>query len=412
MKKFVLIDSNALVHRAFHALPPSLTSPKGQIVNAVYGFTSVLLKMLKELKPDYVAATFDLAGPTFRHEEFEEYKAHRVKAPDELYAQIPPTKEILAAFGIPIFELQGFEADDLIGTLAEQAKKNKELQTIIVTGDMDTLQLVQGEKVIVFTLRKGITDTVTYDEKEIKKRYGLKPSQVADLKGLKGDPSDNIPGVPGVGEKTAGALIEQFGSIENMYAELERFAKTGGKNKKPPISEKLIEKLTAHKDMAFFSKKLATIVRTVPVKFDLAGTQWQKNLELKRLEDAFRGFGFFSLLKRIPEALGQAAPMPEKKTSAKAKLEPETQSQLTLLEPQRIPSDISKLKELVGHDLKPLIKPVIARGGAVPKELFDTRVAAYLLNPDLRQYDLAKIYYNEFGQGDVSDAYQAAVRLK
>jgi len=135
MKKLVIIDSNALVHRAFHALPPTLTSSKGVLTNAVYGFTSVLLKMLKDLRPDYIAATYDLAGPTFRHEEFAEYKIHREKAPDELYAQIPLTKNILRSFGIPIYEKQGFEADDLIGALAEKAKKEKNLQVVIVTGD-------------------------------------------------------------------------------------------------------------------------------------------------------------------------------------------------------------------------------------------------------------------------------------
>ena len=169
MRKLILIDGNALVHRAFHALPPTLTSPKGVLTNAVYGFTSVLIKMIKELKPDYIAASFDLAAPTFRHEEFAEYKSHRIKAPDELYAQIPMVKDILIAMGIPIYERQGFEADDLIGSLAEKSKDFPDVQTIIATGDLDTLQLVEGDKVVVFTLRKGVTDTVTYNEKEAKK---------------------------------------------------------------------------------------------------------------------------------------------------------------------------------------------------------------------------------------------------
>jgi len=172
MRKLVLIDSNALVHRAFHALPP-LTAPDGRMTNAVYGFTSVLLKMIADLKPDYIAATFDLPGPTFRHEEYELYKATRIKAPDELYEQIPMVKEILAAVGIPIFEKEGFEADDVIGTIAQQSRALPDLQTIIVTGDMDTLQLVHGKKIVVFTLRKGMTDTVTYDESAVRERYGL-----------------------------------------------------------------------------------------------------------------------------------------------------------------------------------------------------------------------------------------------
>src|SRR3990167_3955183 len=248
MKKLVLIDGHALVHRAFHALPPTLNSPKGVPTNAVYGFTSVLLKMIKDLKPDYIAATYDLAGPTFRHEEFADYKAHREKAPNELYAQIPLTKDVVRAFAIPIYEKQGFEADDLIGALAEIAKKEKDLQVVIVTGDMDTLQLVEGNKVVVFTLRKGLTDTVTYDEEEVEKRYGIRPDQVIDFKGLKGDPSDNIPGVPGIGEKTASMLIQEYGSMEDLYKKIE---KETGKSK---LSPKLKEKLIENKDQAFFSK--------------------------------------------------------------------------------------------------------------------------------------------------------------
>src|SRR3989344_8420753 len=223
MKKLVLIDGHALVHRAFHALPPTLNSPKGVPTNAVFGFISVLLKMLKDLKPDYVVATFDLAAPTFRHEEFAEYKAHREKTPDELHAQVPLVKEVLMAFGIPIYEKAGFEADDLIGTLAERSKKNKGIQTIIMTGDLDTLQLVEDKKVVVFTLRKGVTDTIIYDEEEVFKRYGLKPNQLNDFKGLKGDPSDNIPGIAGIGEKTASALIQTFENLENLYERISNY---------------------------------------------------------------------------------------------------------------------------------------------------------------------------------------------
>ena len=157
-----MIDSNALVHRAFHALPP-LTSPKGVVINAVFGFSSVLIKMIKEIKPDYIVATFDLAGPTFRHEQFEQYKAKRVKAPQELYDQIPLVKEVLEGFGIPIFTKQGYEADDLIGTFATRMKQEAIIQTIIATGDLDTLQLVESAHVVIFTLRKGVQDTMIYD---------------------------------------------------------------------------------------------------------------------------------------------------------------------------------------------------------------------------------------------------------
>ena len=223
MKKLILIDGHALVHRAFHALPQTLASPTGVLTNAVYGFTAVLIKAIKDIKPDYIVATFDLAGPTFRHEEFADYKAHREKAPEGLHEQVPRVKEVLTAFGIPIFEKAGFEADDVIGSVCEKTRKIDGLQTIIATGDLDTLQLVEDDKVVVLTLRKGVTDTVLYNEDEVRKRYGLEPEQLTDFRGLKGDPSDNIPGVPGIGEKTASALIQTFGSLDNLYEKIEKF---------------------------------------------------------------------------------------------------------------------------------------------------------------------------------------------
>lgn len=238
-KTLILIDGHALVHRAFHALPP-LNTGGGELVNAVFGFTSILLKVLKDLAPDYIAATFDLAGPTFRHKEFEDYKATRVKAPDELYAQIARVKDVLGAFNIPVYEKEGFEADDVIGTIARQAKKDK-VKTIIVTGDLDTLQLVDKDTE-VFTLKKGVKDTVFYDEAAVRARFeGLGPEQMVDYKGLKGDPSDNIPGVPGVGEKTAIELLKQYGSLDELYKELEnpkgKFSAKGGSASGGDISQ-------------------------------------------------------------------------------------------------------------------------------------------------------------------------------
>ncbi len=445
MKKLILIDSNALVHRAFHALPPSLTSPKGVMTNAVYGFTSVLLKMLKDLKPDYIAATYDLAGPTFRHEEFEEYKAHRAKAPDELYAQIPLTKNILKAFGIPIYEQQGFEADDLIGSLAEVAKKEKGLQVVIVTGDMDTLQLVDDDKVVVFTLRKGLTDTITYNEQEVKKRYGIKPEQVIDFKGLKGDPSDNIPGVPGIGEKTASLLVQEFGNIEEMYNKIEN------SSKKIKLSPKLLEKLKENKDQAFFSKKLATIIRNLEVDFNLDKANWRKNLKEEDVESTFKDFGFYSLIKRLVEldiTAVQAMPLDEKKEAPLVK-----NDSVEILKGNKeikgLLNRIMDLKELTfdikegvfiftdngqncsgfdledisisksgsdelwkifvaifenekihksGHDLKPLLKKFTEKGIHVSGVVFDTKIAAYLLKGDRKDYELPVLYQNELGK--------------
>jgi len=444
MKKLVLIDSNALVHRAFHALPPTLTSPKGVLTNAVYGFASVLIKMLKDLKPDYVAATYDLAGPTFRHEEFEEYKAHREKAPDELYNQIPLTKEVVRAFGIPIYEKQGFEADDLIGSLSERAKKEKDLQVVIVTGDLDTLQLVDKDKVVVFTLRKGLTDTVLYNEASVKERYGLKPEQVVDFKGLKGDPSDNIPGVPGIGEKTASALIQTFHDMERLYEAISNFqfpiSKKDKSRIKPPLSEKLIQKLQENKDQAFFSKKLATIVRTVEIDFTLDKTDWRKNLDRQNIEKTFRDFGFYSLGKRLDDlglqANGQLElePAVQKVNTGADLKELKTQDDFNGFAKEakkngkitcyikgdfillgcggrcfkagfngkiiKLLSSIFEDKKIAktGHDLKPLAKEFFNNGVHVRGLSFDTKIAAYLLKADRKDYDLPIMFQNEFDE--------------
>ena len=295
-KTLVILDSNALVHRSFHALP-DFRSPKGDLVNAVYGFTSILLKVLREFKPEYIAATFDVAGPTFRDEEYEEYKAKRVKAPDELYAQIPKIKEILSALNIPIYEKQGFEADDVMGTITNLISKSKEyskIKTIIVSGDLDTLQLVD-EHTRVYTMRKGISDTILYDIDAVKKRFGgLVPDQMTDYKGLRGDPSDNIPGVVGIGEKTAIALLSEFGSLDNLYKELEKETDKA-KNLKPGVRAKLIQ----YKDQAFFSRELATVRKDVPIDFKLKQLEW-RDYDRQKVERIFKEFGFRALIARLP----------------------------------------------------------------------------------------------------------------
>ncbi len=311
-KKLVLIDGNALVHRAFHALPP-LSTKKGELVNAVYGFTATLLKVLSQIKPDYIAATFDSPGPTFRHKEFAEYKATRVAAPSELYNQIPRAKEVVETFSIPVFEKEGFEADDLIGALNKKAI-DEDLEVIIVTGDIDTLQLV-SPKTKVFTLKRGITDTMIYDEEAVQNRYNLKPSQLPDFKGLRGDPSDNIPGVSGIGEKTAALLISEFGSIENLYKALEKKDSKAVKL----ISPRTTEILLAQKEQALFSKKLATIISDIPLKFNLEDcllSDYDKNQVFK----LFQELGFKSLLGRLPEV--------KHKSSAKSSQEIEPNSSL------------------------------------------------------------------------------------
>jgi len=217
-KRLIIIDGNAVIHRAFHALPP-LTTKKGELVNAVYGFLLVFFKAIKEFQPDFVVATFDFPAPTFRHQKYKLYKATREKAPKELYQQIPKIKEVLEGFNVQIFEKQGFEADDLIGTISQKAPKKQilpEIETIILTGDLDALQLVD-KNTKVYILRKGVKDIVLYDREKVKEKYGgLEPEQLIDFKALRGDPSDNIPGVFGIGEKTAIALIKEFGTLENL----------------------------------------------------------------------------------------------------------------------------------------------------------------------------------------------------
>jgi DNA polymerase-1 len=297
-KKLVLIDGNAIIHRAYHALPP-LTNKKGELLNAVYGFTSILLKVINELKPDYIAASFDLAGPTFRHEEYKDYKATRVKAPDELYAQIGRVKEVTRAFNIPIYEKEGFEADDVIGTMVAQAEKSSGdlgigTENIIVTGDLDALQLV-SPKTKVYALRRGMSDTVIYDEAAVGNRYGIKPEQLVDFKGLRGDPSDNIPGVKGVGEKTALELIKKYESIEGVFKNIGE------------IKGALKEKLERDKMQAFMSKKLSEIVKNVPIKLDLEEAITHK-FDRRKITDLFQELNFFSLIKRLPETTHNPQP--------------------------------------------------------------------------------------------------------
>jgi len=284
-KKLVLIDGNAIIHRAYHALPP-LTTKNGELVNAVYGFSSILLKVIADIKPDYIVATFDLKAPTFRHEEFAEYKATRVKAPDDLYAQIDRVKEVVAAFNIPIYEKEGFEADDVIGTMAKQANAVADLETIIVTGDLDTLQLV-NDATKIYALRRGMSDVVIYDADKVRERYEIEPSQVIDFKGLKGDPSDNIPGVKGVGEKTAIELVKKYKSIEGIYEHLSE------------IKGALKDKLERDKMQAIMSKHLATIVLDVPVELDLEKAV-TKEFDRQKLVSLFQELNFFSMIKRIP----------------------------------------------------------------------------------------------------------------
>jgi len=293
-KRLIVIDSNSIIHRAYHALPP-LTTKKGELVNAVYGFLLVFLKVIREFQPDYIAATFDFPAPTFRHKKYKEYKAKRPPAPEELYLQIPKVKEILKGFSVPIFEKEGFEADDIIGTISHLAPKKQILpgiETIILSGDLDALQLVDSHTK-VYALRKGVKDTILYDENLVKEKYqGLTPEQILDFKALRGDPSDNIPGVTGIGEKTALKLIKEFGSLENLYKELS----DNTKKLKPKLKELLLK----YKEQAFLSKELAEIKTNIPINFNLKKCRWGE-YDKEKVTQFLKNLEFYSLIERLPK---------------------------------------------------------------------------------------------------------------
>ena len=281
-KRLIIIDSNSIIHRAFHALPP-LTTKNGQMVNAVYGFLLVFFKAVKDFKPDYMAACFDFPAPTFRHKKYKEYKAKRVKAPPELYEQIPKIKEVLSAFNIQIFEKEGFEADDIIGTIANAAAP---AEAIILSGDTDNFQLIDS-RVKVYNLRKGVKDTVLYDENLVKEKYqGIGPEQLLDFRALKGDPSDNIPGAAGIGEKTAIGLIKEFGNLENIYDNLAL------------IKEKTRDLLLKNKEQAFLSRELSAIYKSVPVSFNLADCRWP-DYDRTKAKNILLKYEFYSLVGRL-----------------------------------------------------------------------------------------------------------------
>src|SRR5579859_2732259 len=218
-QKLMIVDGHAMIHRAFHAVPEDLTTSKGEVVNATFGFTSILIKELGDIRPDYIAVAFDRPSPTFRHVEYAAYKAHRPTLPDIMRPQFARIREVVEAFGIPIYEKDGFEADDVLGTLSVQATQQG-VDTIILTGDMDTLQLV-NEHVRVLVAKRGISETIEYNEAAVINRYGLPPDKLPDFKGLVGDKSDNIPGVPGVGEKTATKLLVEYGDLEGVLAHVD-----------------------------------------------------------------------------------------------------------------------------------------------------------------------------------------------
>jgi DNA polymerase-1 len=368
MKTFLLIDANSLIHRCFHALP-TFINPKGESVGALYGISNILLKIIGSQKPNYVAACFDRPEPTFRKEKFPDYKAHRPKAPDELISQIINAHDLFGRFSIKAVEMPGYEADDIIGTLAEKFKKEKNLKVVILTGDLDSLQLIEDGKVSVNTFKKGISDTITYDEEKVFERYGLSPKQLVDYKALVGDPSDNIPGVLGVGSKTASEILQKYKTLDDFF--------------KKGIKEKIYEKIKTNEKNALLSRELARIVINVPIHAKLEDFSLIPNQE--KISQYFRENKFSSLLKRFSGESIESQEEPEVEEV------PETQANLfenkkfILLTPQSLKSIPEKTlfskEEKVGYKLKDLYKQRKFSG-----PIFDVSIALKLLGGDFKNW--------------------------
>ena len=442
-KRYMLVDGHALIHRGFHAIQ-HLSTKSGEPTNAVYGFTVLLLGALKDLKPDYIAVAFDLEGGTFRHDKYKEYKATRVKTADELIQQIPRCKEIVQALGIPIFEMQGFEADDVLGTLATEIKKenlsaeNKDFEVLIVTGDLDTLQLVD-EHVKIYVSRKGLSDIAIYDSAAVRARYGIEPGQMIDFKAIKGDPSDNIKGIAGIGEKGASDLIKEFGSLANIYKNLDKLKEK---------QRKMFEEQRAQAEMSYH---LSQIVCDVPIKFSLTPYQFSE-IDYQQAVRIFQELEFKSLILKLPKVAGAKEITLVEAQEIQAKKNEKYFLVDTLAKLEKLSAELAKQQELafdtetdglgalefnlvgIGFSFKEgeahyvpaalLLKTkfqglhkifadekirkiahnikydylVLKRFGMEVRNLyFDTMVASYLLAPGSRSHDLDTATFNEFG---------------
>jgi DNA polymerase I len=433
-KTFLILDGNALLHRAWHALPP-LTTKDGRVVHAAYGFAMVIEKLLESISPEYMAVAWDLPGKTFRHEKFEDYKGTRKKKEPELYDQIPIIQDILDAFDIPSLDAEGFEADDVIGTLAQKMKKDKGVVVKIVTGDLDALQLVDDDTHVLF-FQKGISKTKLYDERAVQERYDFEPIQLIDYKALAGDSSDNIPGVPGVGHKTATDIVQKFGSVEKMFVDLK-----AGKNRE--LSDRIVQKLLDNKQLALDCKELATIVIDVPIKFKVSDVERGEQNEAELLE-MYQDLEFRTLLRK--RAQGTEEPKNKRTEEPKKGLKitivketKETKSVLTGLSKEQLGVLVGKNKQadLFGQelaviglsdgkstvvltnpkkeqvkqvlDLVALADQVVVHGykdllheadvliGVDASKVFDLKIASYLLNSGSRSHDIASVSHQIFG---------------
>lgn len=418
VKTLLLIDANSLIHRAFHALPP-LNAPDGRATQALYGLSSVLIKIFRDSKPEYVAALFDRPEPTFRKEKFKEYKAHRPKAPDDLISQIIEAKNLFQKFGIRVFEKPGFEADDLIATLATKFKDLKDLQVVILTGDLDTLQMVEGEKLVVRTFKKGISETMTYDEEAVKERYGLEPKQLTDYKALVGDQSDNVPGVSGVGEKTATSLLQKYGTLQNIFKNLDKEPKLG-------------KKLVGAESQAEFSKFLVALEKKAPI--EVGEVEELKVIEDgKDLENYLHSLGFESLVKRLASKPDRSSKIEDRKDesqktvrSVRSSNAGSSSGQISMFGPNLKTEDFEshedrvfifpddqenkeylskKLK--VGFGLKKILKDLWVSRKDLLSPFFDLGVAFWMIDPDFKDYEnqeaVAKKFLKMSWKGEPED---------
>lgn len=416
MKKLIIIDGNALLHRAYHAIAP-LTDPKGRVVNAVYGFARVFIKAMKEMSPDYVAVAWDRREPTFRHKAYAEYKAQREKKPQELYDQIAMIQDFLSAYGVPSYDAKGFEADDVIATVASAAKTDS---VVILTGDKDALQLID-DKINVLTFKKGVSETLLYTLEEIKKEYGLSPAQLIDFKALAGDPSDNIKGVKGIGKIGAAKLLKKYGSVDGIYKNLDKLEAT----------EKIKNTLREGRDDAYKSRELVILRKDAPVKFSLDEAKFG-SYDREKVNQFFIDYGFKSLVE------SQAASSKLQAASGKKEINTlnEVKKIITRIKDELSFYIIESPESLFGKEIKEM---QIACGGETAKiifgknlkvqdffreakavfenekikktshsiknqmrilgrfgieakgELFDVMIAAYVLNPGTRGYDLERL---------------------
>jgi len=382
-KTLVLLDSHAIIHRAYHALPEFLSS-KGEPTGALYGLATMLMKIITDLKPDYIVACYDLPQKTFRHEVYEAYKAGRAKADEGLISQLKSSRQIFEAFNIPIYDAPGFEADDVIGTIVEKMKDG-DVNVIIASGDMDTMQLVNDKKVQVYTLKKGINDTILYDEEAVLKRFSFKPELLPDYKGLRGDPSDNIIGIKGIGEKTATNLIVNFGTIEEIYRQLSiknyqlRFKELG-------FSDRIIELIKNNEEEALFSKTLAKIRLDAPVDFKIPEKTFWQNADLKKVEETFSIFEFRSLYARLRnffENNNQIAPESQPLRRSHSILEGQTLSGLSEYSSK---ADSQALAPHISEN------PLFQNSQKIDEhELQETSIALWLINSDITNPKLEDI---------------------